>query len=1037
MRGVLIVLYLLLSWMIVFPQSLIQFNHYTVEHGLSDNIVNDIEQDNNGFTWLATTNGLNRFDGVQFKTFFRTGSGQHIPDNFITRIRKLKEHSLVIATANGLGIINTQTGQCQTIHIPSQKGLLRQTNTIETLEVTVNNEIVAGTQTGVYVFNSSLQLVAKLEAGYKAEDIGIKRLMFCTIITAFNNGDVLVQTTTGVQFYDHQKKIFFPLTVHPNPNFRKLGSYLSQYSHHTFGVDNHNNFFCIDYTNPDNQINVFDLYSGKTILSPLPFGVTKEINYATKFSFHNDSLFSINTATGGFYLANYDPNSLEVNIIPEKILPGSMANKLMVDREKRWWACAHNGLYSQSLAKQQFQNKDISDHLDTRSPVEGIISIYHYKDKLYIGLESVNGGIIVLDENDQFIRKIDLSVIHPGCNMNWNIEKWNDDTLAIGTQAGLVLLNTSNYSLSRVNYTDWPSAANENQVTLNYTDRHGTRWIGLGNTNGVLAYYTKTGTWKHFSPHEKAAGFKLRYPTQIAEDKNGNIWMMHKGEGLIRWNYQKQTFDTLIKGFDGMTADENDFHCLASDHKGNLWIYLYNHGIIRWNPEKKQLQRYSWQNDWQTEYIEALYTGIPGQLWMIFRKSLSVMNVNTGAIKTFTKTNGLPSYTASSHKLYYDTLTQNLILGFTNSFIRFNPREVFRTGDVKKIFITGITVLNDSLEVDPEQTVKLRYSQNDLAIHFSAINYENGNQNIYEYRLLENENSPWINIGHQQSINLNNLPPGKYTFEVRLSSPIINTNQKMASTTIIITPPFYRTWWFYTVCAIALALTFYILYRIRIQQLLQMQQVRNRISSDLHDDIGARLTNIQILSALSEQQLAKPEQASLYLHRIVNEVQTSGEALDDIVWSINSKNDSGEELAARMRRYAGEIFEGDHILCSMNVNDNMSGIKLTMEKRRDLYLVFKEALNNVLKHAQASHVRIELETRDNKVLLTITDNGKGFDVNQPDNRNGLKNIRRRMEKWKGAVVIESISGTGTKLYVTLPVNEPSLKKTILSWLPHH
>jgi ligand-binding sensor domain-containing protein len=242
--------------------------------------------------------------------------------------------------------------------------------------------------------------------------------------------------------------------------------------------------------------------------------------------------------------------------------------------------------------------------------------------------------------------------------------------LIIGTQSGLVLLNTNNYNISRINYPDWPAAANEVPVTANYVDRHGTRWIGLGSTNGVLAFYPETKTWKHFSPREKTAVFKLRYPTQIAEDNNGNVWMMHKGEGLTRWNYQKQTFDTLIRRFDGIAADENDFNCLASDDKGNLWIYLYNHGIIRWHPEKNQLQRYSWQNDWQSEYIEH-YIPASGQLWMIFRQSLSVMNMHTGSIKTFTRINDLPGYTATSYKIYYDTGTQKLMLGFTKSFIRF------------------------------------------------------------------------------------------------------------------------------------------------------------------------------------------------------------------------------------------------------------------------------------------------------------------------------------------------------------------------------
>jgi ligand-binding sensor domain-containing protein/two-component sensor histidine kinase len=1037
MRSLLTLAFVLLSWMIASAQSSILFNHYTVEQGLSDNIVTDIVQDDNGFTWLATANGLNRFDGVQFKNFFMTGNSGGIPDNYITNIRKWKVHSLVIATTNGLGIINTQNGQCQTVLIPAKKDLLRQTNYIVTIEITSSNEIVAGTLTGVYIFNSNLQLIAKLEAGYKPEDIGKKRFLFSTGIKPFSNGDVLVSTTKGLKFYDHQKKIFFPLIENTNPFYRHLGFHLSQDSHHAFGLDRHNRFFCIDYLDPKNQIIVFDLLSGKTTISPLPFSTIKEVNYTTQFSFHNDSLLSINSVTGGFYLLSCNPSTLQVSVNTEKILPGWPANKLIMDSEKRWWACAYNGLFSQSLVKQQFKNVDITNYFDNKNPLEPVADIYHYKNKLYVGFDSQNSGIMVFDENDQLIRKIDLSSLHRGCNINWNIEKWNEDTLAIGTQSGLVLLNTNNYGFSRVNYPGWPSAANENQITINYTDRHGTRWIGLGNTNGVLAFYTKTKTWKYFSPNGKDALFRLRYPTQIAEDKQGNVWMMHGGEGMTRWNYQKQSFDTSIRRFPGITADENDFNCLASDDQGNLWIYLYNHGIIRWHPQKNEIQRYSLQNDWQSNNTQALYTGIPGQLWIIFRQSLSVMNLHTGAVKTFTKANGLPDYTATGNKFYFDSLSRNLMLGFTNSFMRFNPWEVFRTGEMKKIFITEINVLNDTIQTDPGKTIKLKYSQNDLSIHFSAIDYENGHQNVYEYRLFENENSQWINIGHQQSINLNNLPPGKYKFQVRLSSSATNNNQQIASATIIIIPPFYRTGWFYALCLIALATAFYILYRIRIRQLIQVQQVRNRISSDLHDDIGSRLTNIQILSALSEQQLERPQQASLYLRRIVNEVQTSGEALDDIVWSINSKNDSGEELAARMRRYAADIFEGDHILCSMNVNDNISAIKLTMEKRRDLYLVFKEALNNILKHSQASMVNIDLLARDNKVVMHITDNGKGFDVNQPANRNGLKNIKRRIEKWKGKVVIESAVGKGATLHIALPVNEPSLKRTMLNWLSLH
>jgi signal transduction histidine kinase/ligand-binding sensor domain-containing protein len=1031
MRGLLTTVFVFCFGVIVTSQSSILFNHYTIEEGLSDNRIDDIIQDDNGFTWLATSNGLNRFDGVQFKKFFRTGNDHDLPDNYISHIRKWNDHSLVIATGHGLSIVNTQTGQCQTVLIPSQKEMSWHTNFIEGLDITSNHEIIAGTHTGVYVYNSQLKLIAGIEAGYKPEDLGKKRILFLLGMVSLNNGDLIVETVKGIRFYDHNKKTFFPLSQHPDPFYREMGAHLSRYTHHMLGTDRHNRIFCVNYYELKNKITVFDMDAHKAITSSVPDTITGEFSWVSEISFHNDSLFSINAAVNGFYLFSYDPSTLQVKVNPVKVLQSVSAKKLMLDPENRWWACTANGLYCQSLVRQQFKNLDILAYLTNRNLVEGVTATYRYRKNLYVGLESTDGGILIFDENDRFVRKIDMSSLTPGCNMIWNIDQWSEDTLIIGTQSGIVLLNTNNYHFNRINYPGWPSAANESPITTSYTDSRGTRWVGLGNTNGVLLYYSKTRTWKHFSPNDKNAVLKMRYPTNITEDKSGDIWLMQAKEGrLTRWSYQKQNFDTLIHDFEGINADDNNFNCMTADEKGNLWLYLQNQGLINWDPLKGIIKRYRVPGILQNAYAQALYTGIRGQLWVIFGQSISVINLRTDEVRTFTKINGLPDHTVTGIKFYYDSSTQHMMVGFTNSFTSFNPYEVFRTKKHGKIFITEIDLLTDTTRPDPQKTVRLKYSQNDIAIHFSAIDYENGPQNTYEYRLFENERSPWINIGRQQSINLNNLSAGKYTFQVRLASQTTSSSQQMASTSILIIPPFYRTAWFYTLCMIVLVGTIFILYRWRIQQLIQMQKVRNRISSDLHDDIGARLTNIQILSALSEQKLEQPEQASLYLRRIVNEVQTSGEALDDIVWSINSKNDQGEEFAARMRRYVAEVFEADHILYSMQVHDDFSAIKLSMEKRRDFYLVFKEALNNILKHSQASTVTIELLVQHNKAVMMIADNGKGFDVNQPTTRNGLKNMKRRIEKWKGELVIESGAGKGTVLQAALPLHEPSLKRAI-------
>ena len=139
----------------------------------------------------------------------------------------------------------------------------------------------------------------------------------------------------------------------------------------------------------------------------------------------------------------------------------------------------------------------------------------------------------------------------------------------------------------------------------------------------------------------------------------------------------------------------------------------------------------------------------------------------------------------------------------------------------------------------------------------------------------------------------------------------------------------------------------------------QIQNMRNSIAGDLHDDIGSTLTNISILSELSKQQLNPKDNANKFLTRISEEVNTSSQSLDDIIWNVNVRNDSFDQIILRMRRYAGEMFDAGGVKYELRFDDSLSGIKLNMDQRRDLYLIFKEAVNNIYKHASASMVTIE------------------------------------------------------------------------------
>ena len=140
-----------------------------------------------------------------------------------------------------------------------------------------------------------------------------------------------------------------------------------------------------------------------------------------------------------------------------------------------------------------------------------------------------------------------------------------------------------------------------------------------------------------------------------------------------------------------------------------------------------------------------------------------------------------------------------------------------------------------------------------------------------------------------------------------------------------------------------------------------------------------------------------------------------------------------EEITTRMRRYAADVFDGTNIDYTIVADENVLSVKLPMEKRRDFFLVYKETINNIFKHAMATEVQILVEVKNTNLVMQVSDNGKGFDPDKPTHRNGLKNMRSRMEKSRGSVTVRSTIGKGTTFVISLPYSDASLKRSILDW----
>jgi signal transduction histidine kinase len=224
-----------------------------------------------------------------------------------------------------------------------------------------------------------------------------------------------------------------------------------------------------------------------------------------------------------------------------------------------------------------------------------------------------------------------------------------------------------------------------------------------------------------------------------------------------------------------------------------------------------------------------------------------------------------------------------------------------------------------------------------------------------------------------------------------------------------------------TLLIVALGAIVYWLYRYRVGRIMELANVRTRIATDLHDDIGADLTRIAILSEVARQRFGHLLGADDLLSSIAEIARESVSAMSDIVWAINPTRDTLEDLTRRMQQHAREVLEQRDIALDFSALDGPRALRLNANTRRNLYLIFKEALNNIVRHASASAVRIDLKVQDSEFLLTLRDNGAGFDTARNYEGNGLLNMKRRAADFGGRLEISSAPAQGTRIELRFSV----------------
>ena len=323
------------------------------------------------------------------------------------------------------------------------------------------------------------------------------------------------------------------------------------------------------------------------------------------------------------------------------------------------------------------------------------------------------------------------------------------------------------------------------------------------------------------------------------------------------------------------------------------------------------------------------------------------------------------------------------------------------------VLVTGLSVGGVAQAVSDlgqSAVTGLRFAQRPLRVDYVGLGFQPGLALRYEY-MLEGADRDWSAPTDQRTVIYASLAPGNYRFRVRALAGDGASSPRPAEVEFTVLPPVWRTWWFLLACGTAIGLTIYALHRYRVAQVLAVANVRTRIATDLHDDIGASLSQIAVLSEVARRGSANGRNGAP-LAEIAGISRELVDSMSDIVWAINPEHDRLSNLVYRMRRFATDLLGGQGIALQFHSSVADHDLRIGANVRRQIYLIFKEAIHNVARHSCARRVEVDLDRDGDYLALRVGDDGRGFDVRAESDGHGLASIRRNAppvwaRKWNG------------------------------------
>jgi signal transduction histidine kinase len=545
--------------------------------------------------------------------------------------------------------------------------------------------------------------------------------------------------------------------------------------------------------------------------------------------------------------------------------------------------------------------------------------------------------------------------------------------LWIGTSRGLNILKDGVFST----YTDANGLAGNTVLSLlQRTDK--SVWIG---TDQGLSRWTN-GSFTNYTTRD---GLSANYINALYEDKNGTLWIGTRGGGLVRCQDGKFTAYTTKEG---LFSDE--IYEILEDNFGSFWMSC-RRGIFRLS--RKDL------DDFDRGTVKVLSSTGYGRA-----DGLATVQCN-GVAKP-------AGWKGRDGRLWFATIRGVVTVDANRNNLA--PPPVV----IDDVLVGHRSVISNACGVTNGATITIQPGRGAVEIQYAALSYQAPEKNRFKY-MLEGVDGTWVDAGTYRSVFYNNLAAGTYTFRVIACNNDGVWNETGAWLSLVFLPYFWQTTSFKVAVGVSVALLLGFLYRLRVARLKDIERLRIQIAANLHDDVGARLTKVAMVTEALDREVGDGQPVKPHVQNIFKTVREITQAMDEIVWTINPKNDTLDNLANYVFQYAQEYFQDTPIRCRLDVPAQLPDRAMSTGARHNLFMALKEALNNVLKHSGAGEVTIGIAVADGRMTIRIVDNGRGFDVAHAAKKgNGLENMRERLARIGGRLNVESAPGKGTVVELT-------------------